>query len=116
MFRKLVSTFVVLPLGLLLVVLAVVNRHAVTVSLDPFGGNAPALTATMPLFLLVLVLLAVGVIAGGIMTWLGQGRWRRAARSLGAEAQALRSERDGLRAELAAAQERRALPPTVISS
>jgi uncharacterized integral membrane protein len=116
MLRKLFSTFVVLPLGLLLVVFAVINRHAVTVSLDPFGGNSPALTATMPLFLLILGLLGLGVLAGGVMTWLGQGRWRRASRRLGSEVRELRAERDALRAELAAAQETRALPPSVASS
>lgn len=109
MIRRLVSALVVLPLGLVLVIFAVANRHAVTVSLDPFGADAPALTATLPLFLLILLMLAIGVVAGGIAAWLNQGRWRRAARRLGAEARALRSEREGLKAELAA-REPKALP------
>jgi uncharacterized integral membrane protein len=98
--RKLVSTFIVLPLGLLLVIFAVVNRHSVTVSLDPFGGDSPALSATLPLFLLILVLLGIGVLAGGITTWLGQAKWRRSARQLHSELRAVQRERDALKAEL----------------
>lgn len=101
MIRKLVSTFIVLPLGILLVVFAVANRHAVTVSLDPFGSDAPSLSATVPLFVLILLLLMLGVVIGGIATWFNQGRWRRAARRLTAEVRTLRVERDRLKDELA---------------
>jgi uncharacterized integral membrane protein len=102
MARRLVSTFVVLPLGILLVAFAVANRHSVTVSLDPLGAANPSLSATLPLFLMLLVVLTMGVIAGGIATWFGQGKWRKAARRLDAEAKALRAECANLRTELAA--------------
>jgi len=102
MIRKVVSFFVVLPLGILLVSFAVANRHSVTVSLDPLGSNAPALTATLPLFLLILVMLALGVVVGGVAAWFNQAKWRRAARRLSAEARALRAEREAIKAELAA--------------
>lgn len=101
MFRKLFTLFVVLPLGILLVVFAVANRHPVIMSLDPFGSGSPSLTATVPLFLLVLGTLVVGVIVGGVATWFGQARWRRAASRFEAEARALRRERDGLKRQLA---------------
>jgi uncharacterized integral membrane protein len=110
MLRKLVATFVVLPLGILLVAFAVANRHAVTVSFDPFGAAAPGLSATLPLFLLILVVLAVGVVAGGVAAWIRQRKWRRAARRLDAEARALRAECASLRAA-AAPHEPAALPP-----
>lgn len=110
MLRKLVVTFIVLPLGILLVAFAVANRHAVTVSLDPLGSNAPGLSATLPLFLLILVVLAVGVLAGGIATWIRQRKWRRAVRRLEGEVRTLRAECESLRT-VAAAQERSALPP-----
>jgi len=102
MIRKLVSFFVVLPLGILLVSFAVANRHSVTVSLDPLGSNAPAFTATLPLFLLILVMLALGLVIGGVAAWFNQAKWRRAARRLAAEARALRAERAELKADLAA--------------
>ncbi|MBX6424540.1 MAG: DUF1049 domain-containing protein [Variibacter sp.] len=101
MVRKLATALVVVPLGALLVVFAVANRHAVTVSLDPFG-TSPALAATVPLFLLILTVLAVGVVVGGVATWAGQGKWRRAARRLDGEVRALRNECAALRAERAA--------------
>lgn len=98
MLRKAFTLLVAIPAGIVLVVFAVANRHAVTVSLDPFGGDAPAWTATTPLFLLILAMLGIGVIVGGVVTWLNQGKWRRAARDLASETHALRTERDGLRA------------------
>jgi uncharacterized integral membrane protein len=110
MFQKLFMTFVVVPLGILFVIFAVANRKAVSVSFDPFGGDAPGLTATMPLFILILLLIGFGVIVGSIATWRNQGRWRRAARSLESEVQGLRVERDALKGELAAARSAPALP------
>jgi uncharacterized integral membrane protein len=110
MLQKLFMTFVVVPLCFLFVVFAVANRHAVTVSLDPFGSDAPSLSITMPLFILVLFLIGVGVVIGGFATWRNQSKWRRAARYLDAEAKTLRAERDELKAELAA-RSVPALPP-----
>ena len=95
MLHKLFMTFVVVPLGVLFVIFAVANRHAVTVSLDPFGSDAPALSATMPLFMLVLLLVGLGVVIGSVATWSNQRKWRRAARQLQAETQSLREERVG---------------------
>ena len=100
MLQKLFMMFVVVPLAIILVVFAVANRHPVAVSFDPFGSDAPALTATLPLFILILLLLGLGVLIGGFMTWLSQSKWRKAARGHAAEARALRAERDTLRAEL----------------
>ena len=102
MIRKIVTTLIVVPLGALIVVFAVANRHMVTVSLDPFGSDAPSLSGTVPLFLLILLMVAIGVIAGGTATWFNQAKWRRAARRLDSEARALRNERDGLKTQLAA--------------
>lgn len=101
MLNKIFTILVAVPVGILLVVFAVANRHAVTVSLDPFGADSPALSATMPLFLLVLLLLGTGVVAGGFATWLSQAKWRRAARYLDTEARHLRAEREALKIELA---------------
>jgi uncharacterized integral membrane protein len=104
MIRKVLTTLIVLPLGILLAVFMIANRHPVTVSLDPFGSDAPALSATLPLFVVILVCLLVGVVAGGTAAWLNQSRWRRAARRLDADARALRVEREALKDELAAKQ------------
>lgn len=78
MLRRLVQIFVILPLTALLIAFAIANRHAVTVSLDPFGGDALAIS--MPLFLLLFCFLLVGVLVGGSAAWMKQAKWRRQAR------------------------------------
>jgi uncharacterized integral membrane protein len=55
MVRKILTTLIAAPLAILLAVFMVANRHAVTVSLDPFGSGNPALSATLPLFVVILI-------------------------------------------------------------
>ncbi|MEP9355008.1 lipopolysaccharide assembly protein LapA domain-containing protein [Xanthobacter sp. KR7-65] len=78
---RFISILIGLPLSILLVALAVANRKSVTLSLDPFSPEAPALSVTLPLFALVFAAVIVGVIAGGLVTWARQGRYRREARA-----------------------------------
>jgi uncharacterized membrane protein YciS (DUF1049 family) len=99
--RKFLSALILLPLAIVLIALAVANRQNVLVSLDPFSANAPAASLTVPLFALIIVTLIVGVIVGGVAAWLGQGKWRRAARRLEREAIALRAKVDLLEAATA---------------
>ncbi len=80
MLRKIVAAIALIPLAIIIVAFAVANRHAVTVSFDPFAGDEPAASLTLPLFALVILLLIFGVLIGGLATWLGQGKWRGAAR------------------------------------
>ncbi len=94
MFRKIVTTIIVVPLAAVIVAFAVANRQAVTVSFDPFSATAPAYAATLPLFAVIFAVLILGVLIGGIAAWLGQGKWRRSARQLDAELRALRQETD----------------------
>lgn len=102
--RKFLTALIVIPLGLILVIFAVANRHLVTVSLDPFMAADPALSVTLPLFLLLILVAALGVIAGGCAVWFGQRHWRRAARRHEADARAARGELAGLRAQAAPAK------------
>ncbi|MDF0517416.1 lipopolysaccharide assembly protein LapA domain-containing protein [Bradyrhizobium yuanmingense] len=102
--RKFLTALIVLPLGLILAAFAVANRHFVTVSFDPFIADDPALSITLPLFLLLILVAALGVVAGGSAVWFGQRRWRRAARRNDAEARAVRAELADLRAQAAAAK------------
>ena len=96
--RTLFRLLIVLPLAALIVLFAVANRHLVLVSLDPFPGNdiqGPQLTA--PLFLLLFLAGAVGVLAGGMTVWFRQGRFRKQAREARAEATEARGQADDLR-------------------
>ncbi|QQO34219.1 DUF1049 domain-containing protein [Bradyrhizobium diazoefficiens] len=99
--RKFLTALIVIPLALILVTFAVANRHDVTVSFDPFMANDPALSRTMPLFLLLILVAALGVIAGGCAVWFGQRHWRRAARRHEADARAARVELADLRTQTA---------------
>jgi uncharacterized integral membrane protein len=102
MIRKIVSAVILIPLGLVLVALAVANREIITVSFDPFSATDPAFAVRAPLFVLVFVLVIAGVIIGGIAAWLRQSKWRRAARRREAELRAIRAEVERLRRKLAA--------------
>jgi uncharacterized integral membrane protein len=96
--RKFVTYVIMIPLGLILIAFAVANRHFVTVSFDPFSATDPSLAVSMPLFALIIAVAILGVIAGGCVTWLGQGRWRRAARRHEADVRTARAELAELRA------------------
>lgn len=111
--RKFFSTLFVILLGLIFITFAVANRHFVTVSFDPFNSVNPAVSASMPLFVLIIVVAILGVIAGGCATWFGQRRWRRAARAHEADARTVRAELAELRSQTLASRgesQRPALP------
>jgi type II secretory pathway pseudopilin PulG len=76
----------------------VANRHFVTVSFDPFNTTDPAFAASLPLFALIIAVAILGVVAGGFATWLGQRRWRRAARQHEADARAAKAQLADFRA------------------
>jgi uncharacterized integral membrane protein len=102
--QKFLTALVLIPLGLILVVFAVTNRHMVPVSyLDPRDINDPLQfgTVQLPLFVVIIAVAIVGVIAGGVATWIRQRRWRRAARRHQAEAIEARTQLANLRASIA---------------
>ena len=94
MLRRIFNGLVLLPLAIVFVIFAVANRHMVRVSFDPINTADPALSLSMPLFVLILLSAIAGVAAGGVITWFRQGRWRRAARRHEADARAARSQLD----------------------
>ena len=96
--RKFFTAAVLIPLGLIFIVFAVANRHAVTVSFDPFNSTDPAIAVTLPLFVVIIAVAIVGVVAGGSATWFRQRRWRRAARRHEADARQARAQLADLRA------------------
>ena len=94
MLRKIVTAIIVVPLAVVIIAFAVANRQTVTVSFDPFSTTSPAYAATLPLFAVLFAVLILGVLVGGIATWLGQGKWRRSARKLDADLRAVQQELD----------------------
>jgi uncharacterized integral membrane protein len=95
--RKVVATVILVPLAVIIIAFAVANRQNVTVSLDPFNPDVPAASVTKPLFVILLGVLILGVIIGGIASWLRQTKWRRTARRLEREVANLRTEIDTLK-------------------
>jgi hypothetical protein len=83
-------------------VFAVANRHFVTVSFDPFNARDPSIAIALPLFAVIILVAMLGVLAGGIATWIRQGYWRRSARQYEAEARQARAELADLRASTTA--------------
>jgi len=76
-----------LPLIVLFVAFAIANRHIVTLSLDPTPISIRA-----PLYSFVLAGIFVGLLVGGLIAWLGAGRWRRQLRDEQRSVRRLESE------------------------
>ncbi|WP_158816009.1 lipopolysaccharide assembly protein LapA domain-containing protein [Methylocapsa sp. S129] len=96
--KNLLKFIVLAPIAILLLIFAFANRHIVTVSFDPFvEGDIAAFAISAPLFLILILAMMIGVMAGGAATWLAQGKYRKAARQNRAEAERLRGEAQRLR-------------------
>jgi Zn-dependent protease len=94
--RRIVWIVVAIPAGLVLVTLAVANRHSVRLVLDPFRRADPVIALELPFYAYLFGALLVGVVIGGMATWMSQARWRRAARHRAVEAQRWQAEADRL--------------------
>ena len=84
-----------LPIAAVILAFALANRQDVSVSFDPFSGEA---ALTSPLYVLLFLTLLVGVVVGGIATWFTQGRSRRRARLAEDAADRWRAEAERARA------------------
>jgi Mn2+/Fe2+ NRAMP family transporter len=96
---RFLKALVLLPVAVLAVLLAVANREPVQLSVDPFTPDAPAFVTSLPLFAVIFAAVMLGVVIGGVATWLAQGRNRRERRLYRREMQHLRTETDRMRAE-----------------
>lgn len=80
----------------LLITLAVANRHGVRLVLDPFNPQNPVLSAELPFYAYLFGMLILGVILGGLATWITQSRWRRMARQRAHDAMRWKGEAERL--------------------
>ena len=99
MLRRFVWILVAFPVAVLLITLAVANRHGVRLVLDPFRSDEPILFLVLPFYAYLFGVLLLGIVIGGLTVWLTQARWRRTARRRTAEAQRWRAEADRLTRE-----------------
>ena len=95
--KKLLWWFILLPVSVLMIILAVANRHSVTLILDPFSPKAPALAIDLPFYIYLFIALLSGLFLGGFATWLSQGKWRRTARQGTREAREWRAQAEQLK-------------------
>ena len=105
MLNRILTFVVFIPLAIVLVALAVANRALAPFTLDPFNPGNPALTLQLPLFVMLFLALAAGLLLGSFATWLNQGRYRREARAKSKEVHALIQE----------ISQRKATPPPAAS-
>jgi hypothetical protein len=85
--------------AVILVSLAVANRHGVLMVLDPFNPQDPVVAINLPLYGYLLAMLLFGVLLGGLATWFSQGKWRRIARVRSQEALRWKAEAERLSRE-----------------
>jgi len=97
--RRILTLIIGFPLGAILVAIAVSNRQPVSLILDPFRPETPALSIELPFYAYLLGALVVGVVLGGVATWMGQSRWRQTARAQGQRAARWQAEADRLARE-----------------
>lgn len=90
MLNRFVLVVILVPLAVVLIALAVANRNLTAFTVDPFNPGNPALTAQMPLFVLLFAAFALGLLIGSAATWWKQGRYRRLARQRDQELQGMR--------------------------
>jgi uncharacterized integral membrane protein len=112
--RRFFNAVVLIPLAVIFVIFAVANRHLVRVSFDPFNSHDPALSFELPLFVVIIAVAILGVVAGGLATWFGQRRWRRAARRHEADAREMRAQLADWRDRAAMSQRPDQAPPAAV--
>ena len=116
MLRRIVWLLIAFPAGLLLVTLAVVNRHEVRLVLDPFRPETPVVSLALPFYAYLFITLLLGVLLGGTAMWLSQAQWRRNARHQGRAAARWHAEADRLTRERDATAGTRANKPKQLAA
>ncbi|MDX2265080.1 MAG: LapA family protein [Hyphomicrobiales bacterium] len=109
---KVIRLTVLIVLSVSVLTLAVANRHDVVLYLDPLSPRAYAAAIEGPLFLVILLSAAAGVLLGAFSMWLSQSRWRRSARMRAQEAARLKRAVTLLEVELAEAKKAQAPRPS----
>ena len=94
--RRIANYLLAVPAAIVLITLAVINRHSVRLVLDPFRPDEPVLSLALPFYVYLFGAVLLGMVIGSWVTWRNQARWRRDARQRGAEAQRWQAEADRL--------------------
>ena len=99
MLKRIVWLLIAFPAAVVLITLAIANRHSVRLVLDPFRPEQPVLSVLLPFYAYLFGALLIGVLVGGLSTWMSQGHWRRSARRNSGDAKRWRAEAERLTRE-----------------
>jgi uncharacterized integral membrane protein len=100
--KSILKWLLLLPFAAVIVVFSIYNRHGVEVMVDPSSIFYSGMKFTLPLYMVVFASMMIGVLAGGIASWLKQGKHRKAARDARSDARKLHGEAERLRSQVAA--------------
>ncbi|MCC2096402.1 MAG: LapA family protein [Hyphomicrobiales bacterium] len=100
--KTILKWLLLLPVAAAIIVFSIYNRHAVDVVVDPSGIVFAGMKIALPLYIVVFAAMVIGVIAGGVASWLKQGKHRKAAREARSEARKTQAEAERLRSQVAA--------------
>lgn len=94
MAKKILNLLILLPLGIVLIVFCVANRHSVTLAFNPFRPDDQVLAISAPFFVFLFIALISGMLIGSAVTWFSQGKHRKRARTEAKEAIRWQGEAD----------------------
>jgi len=78
--KRLVALVVLIPVALLLIAFIIANREMMVLEFNPFAGDTSNWQVRAPVFLFLFIFLGIGVVLGSVATWIGQHKYRKAAR------------------------------------
>ncbi|KGD86482.1 LapA family protein [Rhizobium sp. YS-1r] len=84
--KKIISLLILVPLGIVLIVLAVANRQMAILALNPFRPADSVLSVSAPFFVFLFLAVLIGMVIGSAATWWSQGKYRKQARAEAREA------------------------------
>ncbi len=91
--KRVLQLLVLVPLAIIGIAFSVANRQSVDISFDPFpSGPSGQIAVKAPLFIVIIIALAAGVLLGSLFTWFNQGKHRHALREARGEMARLRGD------------------------
>lgn len=95
--KRLLTLLFLVPIGIVVIALAVTNRQDIVLSIPPQVGDAPLYAFTVPLYAVLFATLFIGMMIGSCATWIKQGKHRKQVREQKVEATKMAFEADKLR-------------------
>lgn len=95
--KRVLTLLLLVPIGIVVIALAVTNRQDIVLSVPPQVGDAPLYAFTVPLYAVLFATLFIGMMIGSCATWIKQGKHRKQAREQKVEATKMAFEADKLK-------------------